>query len=309
MDEAEKIWFDGELVPWHDAKIHVLTHALHYGSGVFEGVRAYETSSGTAVFRLTDHLDRLRRSAALYYMDLPYTSTELAAATHDLIAANDLPSCYIRPLAWRGYGQIGVNPLGAPVQMMIAAWPWGAYLGDEALSKGIRAMVSSWRRIGPNTIPATAKGTGQYLNSQLAKIEAVKHGYEEAILLNEQGYLADGSGENIFLVREGRLYTPATSSSCLPGITRQTVIRIASELGYETVEHDLLTRSDLYFADEVFVTGTAAEITPVASVDDHEIGAGPITKQIQTSFFDMVHGRSALSAEYLEYPTAQPARA
>ncbi len=309
MEEVEKIWFDGELVPWHDAKVHVLSHAMHYGSGVFEGIRAYETDAGTGVFRLTEHLERLRRSASLYFMELPYSTAELAAATHELIAANDLPACYIRPLVWRGYGQIGVNPLGAPVQVMIAAWPWGAYLGEEALRSGIRAMVSSWRRIGPNTIPATAKGTGQYLNSQLAKIEAVKHGYEEAILLNEQGYLADGSGENIFVVRGDTLYTPATSSSCLPGITRTTVIRIASDLGYRTVEHDLLTRSDLYFADEVFVTGTAAEVTPVSSVDDHEIGTGPVTKRIQDAFFDLVHGRSPLSADLLEYPTTSPATA
>jgi branched-chain amino acid aminotransferase len=301
MQEGEKIWFDGELVDWADAKVHVLSHALHYGSGVFEGIRAYETDRGTGVFHLTDHLERLHRSAEMYFMPLPYSVAETAAAVHETIAANDLRSCYVRPLAFRGYAELGVNPLGCPVHLMIAVWPWGAYLGEEALQSGIRAMISSWRRIGPNTIPATAKACGQYLNSQLAKIEAVKHGYDEAILLNEQGAVADGSGENVFVVHRGRLYTPPTQASCLPGITRESVIRIADGLAYETVERDL-TRSDLYFADEVFLTGTAAEVTPVASIDDHHIGAGAVTKQIQSVFFDVVHGRHDLSAEYLEYP-------
>jgi branched-chain amino acid aminotransferase len=308
MQEGEKIWFDGELVDWAEAKIHVLSHALHYGSGVFEGIRAYETDRGTGVFHLTDHLQRLHRSAEMYFMPIRFGVAELAAAVHETIAANDLRSCYVRPLAFRGYSELGVNPLGCPVHVIIAVWPWGAYLGEEALQTGIRAMISSWRRIGPNTIPATAKASGQYLNSQLAKIEAVKHGYDEAILLNEAGSIADGSGENVFVVHKGRLFTPPTQASCLPGITRASVMTIAAGLGFETVERDL-TRSDLYFADEVFLTGTAAEVTPVASVDDHQIGAGPITKQIQTAFFDVVHGRHALSAEYLEYPAGDRAPA
>jgi branched-chain amino acid aminotransferase len=301
MQEAEKIWFDGRLVDWADAQVHVLAHVLHYGSSVFEGIRAYETDRGTGVFHLTAHLERLRRSAAMYFMDIPYTNAELAAAIHETVAVNELPSCYIRPLVFRGFHELGVNPLGCPVQVVIAAWPWGAYLGEDALQNGVRAMISSWRRIGPNTIPAAAKAGGQYLNSQLAKIEAVKHGYEEAILLNEQGFIADGTGENIFAVHGGRISTPPTAASCLPGITREAVIGLAADLGYETVTRDL-TRADLYFADEVFMTGTAAEVTPVASVDDHEIGPGPVTKAVQDAFFDVVHGRSPRSDEHLEYP-------
>jgi branched-chain amino acid aminotransferase len=306
LHEADKIWLDGALVDWHEARVHVLTHALHYGSGVFEGIRAYETDRGTGVFRLTAHLERLRRSAEMYFMPLPYAVAELAAAVHETVAANGLPSCYVRPLVFRGYGEMGVNPLDSPVQVAIATWPWGAYLGEGALEQGVRAMVSSWRRIGPNTIPAAAKGTGQYLNSQLAKIEAVKHGYDEAILLNEAGFVADGSGENVFVVKDGALLTPPTQASCLPGITREAVIEIAAGLGHETREHDL-TRADLYFADEVFLTGTAAEVTPVRSVDDHEVGAGPVTAAIQQAFFDVVHGRSPSSAAYLEFPVADRA--
>ena len=241
----------------------------------------------------------------MYFMEIPFSTAELAAAVHETIAVNELPSCYVRPLVFRGYQELGVNPLNCPVQVVIAVWPWGAYLGEEALEKGVRAMVSSWRRIGPNTIPAAAKASGQYLNSQLAKIEAVHHGYEEAILLNEQGFVADGTGENIFVVHRGRVYTPPTAASCLPGITREVVLGLAAELGYETVERDL-SRSDLYFADEVFMTGTAAEVTPVASVDDHEIGAGPVTHHIQSAFFDLAHGRSPRSGEHLEFPGDDP---
>ena len=301
MQLADKIWFDGKLVDFMDAQVHVLTHALHYGSGVFEGIRAYETDRGTGVFRLTEHLERLGRSAELYFMEIPYSVEQLSAAVHETIAVNKLPSCYIRPLVFRGFGEMGVNPLNCPVQVTIAVWPWGAYLGEESLENGIRCMVSSWRRIGPNTIPASAKASGQYLNSQLAKIEAIKHGFDEAILLNESGMIADGSGENVFAVHKGRLLTPPPASSCLPGITRDAVMQIATEMGLETIERDL-TRSDLYFADEVFLTGTAAEVTPVASVDDHLIGPGPITTAIQTTFFDIVHGRHSMSDRFLEYP-------
>ena len=274
MHETEKIWMNGELVPWADAKVHVLSHAMHYGSGVFEGIRAYATDRGPAVFRLMDHLRRLERSGEVYFMQLPYSIEELRQATHDVIAANGLDTCYVRPLAFRGYGELGINPLNCPVDVIIAVWPWGAYLGEEALEHGVRVMTSSWRRIGPNTLPAAAKASGQYLNSQLAKMEAMHSGYDEAILLNEQGYLADGSGENVFVVRDGVLTTPPTTASCLPGITRDTVIRIARGMGYEVREVDVV-RTDLYHADEVFFTGTAAEITPIRSIDDHEVGAGP----------------------------------
>jgi branched-chain amino acid aminotransferase len=308
VNETEKIWMNGELVPWGDAKVHVLSHVLHYGSGVFEGIRAYKTDRGPAVFRLTDHLRRLERSGEIYFMDLPYSIEELRQATHDVIAANNLETCYIRPLAYRGYGELGINPLTCPVDVIIAVWPWGAYLGEEALEKGVRVMTSSWRRIGPNTLPAAAKASGQYLNSQLAKMEAMHGGYDEAILLNEQGFLADGSGENVFVVQDGVLSTPPTTSSCLPGITRDTVIRIARGMGYEVHETDVV-RSSLYHADEVFFTGTAAEITPIRSVDDHEIGPGPITKKIQTEFFAITTGGSELSPEYLDYPSATPAKA
>ena len=208
MQETEKIWMNGELVPWADAKVHVLSHAMHYGSGVFEGIRAYATDRGPAVFRLMDHLRRLERSSEVYFMQLPYSIEELRQATHDVIAANGLETCYVRPLAFRGYGELGINPLNCPVDVIIAVWPWGAYLGEEALEHGVRVMTSSWRRIGPNTLPATAKASGQYLNSQLAKMEAMHSGYDEAILLNEQGYLADGSGENVFMVQDGVLSTP-----------------------------------------------------------------------------------------------------
>ena len=308
MHETEKIWMNGELVAWQDAKVHVLSHVLHYGSGVFEGIRAYSTDRGPAVFRLMDHLRRLERSSEIYFMDLPYSSEELRQATHDVIAVNNLEACYIRPLAYRGYGELGINPLTCPVDVIIAVWPWGAYLGEEALEHGVRVMTSSWRRIGPNTLPAAAKASGQYLNSQLAKMEAMHGGYDEAILLNEQGYLADGSGENVFVVQDGVLSTPPATSSCLPGITRDTVIRIARGMGYEVREVEVV-RSNLYHADEVFFTGTAAEITPIRSVDDHEIGPGPITKRIQTEFFAITTGRSELSPEYLDYPATTPAKA
>ena len=307
MNETEKIWMNGELVPWGDAKVHVLSHVMHYGSGVFEGIRAYKTDRGPAVFRLMDHLRRLERSSEIYFMDLPYSIEELRQATHDVIAVNGMEACYIRPLAYRGYGELGINPLTCPVEVIIAVWPWGAYLGEEALEKGVRVMTSSWRRIGPNTLPATAKASGQYLNSQLAKMEAMHGGYDEAILLNEQGFLADGSGENVFVVRDGVLNTPPTTASCLPGITRETVMRIARDIGFEVFERDVV-RTDLYHADEVFFTGTAAEVTPIRSVDDHEIGPGPITKRIQEIFFDVTHGRSPLSDEYLDFPTVAPAR-
>jgi branched-chain amino acid aminotransferase len=306
MRKTEKIWMNGELVDWADAKIHVASHGLHYGSGVFEGIRAYETPRGTAVFRLTDHLHRLRRSASLYEMDLGYSTEELAAAVHETVAANGVTSCYVRPIAFRGAGPMGLYPGDNPVDVVIAVWPWGAYLGEAALESGVRCKVSSFRRIGPNTLPPAAKATGQYINSVLAKLEATRSGYEEAILLNEEGYVADGSGENVFVVRDGVLYTPPTTASCLPGITRASVMRMATVLGIEVREVNLV-RTDLYFADEVFLCGTAAEVTPVASVDDHATGGrGPVTKAIQDVFFDTVAGRDERFADMLEYPVRTP---
>jgi branched-chain amino acid aminotransferase len=301
MQEAEKIWMNGELVDWPDATVHVLSHALHYGTSVFEGIRAYETPRGPAVFRLDDHLARLERSAQMYYMPLPYTREELREAVHEVIRVNGLQACYIRPIAFRGYGTMGLFPLEAKVDVAVAVWEWGAYLGEESLTKGIGAKISSWRRIGPNTVPATAKAGGQYLNSILAKIESHHGGYEEALLLNEAGFVADGTGENLFVVKNGALYTPPVSASILMGITRQTIIELAQEEGIEVVEAEI-PRADLYVADEVFVSGTAAEVCPVRSVDDHVIGPrGPVTTRLQERFFNAIVGNDRRSEEWLDY--------
>jgi branched-chain amino acid aminotransferase len=308
MRETEKIWMNGELVDWADARIHVGAHGLHYGSGVFEGIRAYETDKGSAVFRLTDHLERLHNSAKLLHMELPYSVEELRASCHELIGVNGLPECYLRPIAFFGYGELGVSALGNPVDVVIMSWPWGAYLGEEGLSKGISAKISSWTRIGPNVIPHVAKATGVYLNSMLAVTEANRAGYDEAILLTADGLVADGSGENVFIVKGGELYTPDLSTSILPGITRDTVIQIAQDLGYRVHEKALI-RSDLYLADEAFMTGTAAEVTPLRSVDDIEIGVGPITLEIQEAYLDTARGRSERWAQWLEYATPAPAEA
>jgi branched-chain amino acid aminotransferase len=302
VEQAELIWHNGEMVAWEDAKVHVLTHGLHYGTGVFEGIRAYETDRGTAVFRLREHLERLFRSAELYYMPLPFSLEELRSATHELIAANELRECYIRPIAFRGYGQMGLFPLDAPVEVSIAVWPWGAYLGEQSKLKGIRAKVSSWRRISNDSLIPQAKASGQYLNSVLAKIEASKAGYEEAILLDDHGFVCEGSGENIYAVINGRVFTPPQTASILDGINRNSVIRLAADLGIELVERDL-ARSELYLADEVFLSGTAAELVPVREIDDHQIGAGeagPITRQIQGVFDDALHGRDPRYAEWLD---------
>jgi branched-chain amino acid aminotransferase len=307
MQETEKIWFNGELVDWGDAKIHIGAHGLHYGSGVFEGIRCYETANGPAVFRLIDHLKRLENSAKLLYMDLPYSMDELRLACHEVIGANGLAECYLRPIAFYGYGELGVHPGTNPVDIAIMSWPWGAYLGEEGLERGVRAKVSSWKRIGPNTIPHVAKATGIYLNSMLAVLEATRAGYEEAILLTDDGYVADGSGENIFLVRDEIISTPDLSASILPGITRQSVIEIAHALGYAVHERQVI-RSDLYVADEVFMCGTAAEVTPVRSIDDHEVGPpGPVTKKIQQAFFEAVRGRDERWSRWLEYAEKTPA--
>ena len=307
MEPTASIWMNGQLVDWDDATVHVGSHGLHYGSGVFEGVRCYETPTGPAVFRLTDHIRRLETSASLIYMTLPYSVDELVKGTLDLLSSNGLPACYIRPIAFYGYGTLGVPPRENPVEMVIMSWPWGTYLGAEALEKGIRAKVSTWRRVGPNTIPHAAKATGVYLNSMLAVLEASRAGYEEAILLTEDGYVGDGSGENLFMVKNGVIYTPDLSASILPGITRDSVMHIARDLGYEVVSKPLI-RTDLYVADELFMTGTAAEVTPIRSVDDHEIGdPGPITKAIQDTYLATVTGRDPQYSHWLEQvPTSVP---
>jgi len=293
---------NGDFVAWEDAKVHVLTHGLHYGTGVFEGIRAYDTELGTAVFRHKDHLDRLYKSAELYYMPIPFGLEELRSATHDLIGRNGLSSCYIRPLAFRGYGQMGLFPLDAPVDVAIAVWSWGAYLGEEGKQTGIRAKVSSWRRISPDSLIPHSKASGQYLNSVLAKIESQKAGYEEAILLDDHGYVCEGSGENIFVVREGQIVTPPQTASILDGINRKSVMQIAADLGHEVVERNL-ARAELYLADEVFMTGTAAEMVPVREIDDHAIGngrPGPLTREIQSTFEDALHGRDERYHDWLD---------
>jgi branched-chain amino acid aminotransferase len=289
---------NGEIVPWDEAKVHVLSHGLHYGTGVFEGIRAYETERGTAIFRHRDHLQRLAQSAELYYLDLPFTVDEIRDATHELIRRNELASCYIRPLAFRGYGEMGLYAHTAPIDVMIAAWSWGAYLGEDGKAHGIRAKVSSWRRISPDSLIPHAKASGQYLNSILAKTETARAGYDEAILLDARGFVCEGSGENVFCVRDGRIVTPPHTASILDGINRKSVIQIARDVGYEVVERDI-ARAELYMAEEVFLSGTAAEIVPVREIDDHVLGdPGEITQVIQSKFEDATRGRAQ---EYLEW--------
>jgi branched-chain amino acid aminotransferase len=299
---ADLIWLNGEFVAWEDAKVHVLTHAMHYGTGVFEGIRAYETERGTGIFRHQDHLDRLEASSKLYYMDLPFTKEQIREATHELIARNGFKSCYIRPLVWRGYGPMGLNPLDNPVEAMVAVWEWGAYLGEEGKRNGVRGRVSSYRRISSDSLIPPSKACGQYLNSVLAKIESLKAGYEEAILLDDKGYVCEGSGENIFVVKGGRISTPPQATSILDGINRKSCIQIARDLGYEVVERNLV-RAELALADEVFLTGTAAELTPLREIDDIPIGdgtPGPITREIQSAFDDALHGRTPQYADWLD---------
>jgi branched-chain amino acid aminotransferase len=298
VEKAEWIWMNGEFVPWDDAKVHVLSHGLHYGSGVFEGIRAYETERGTAIFRHRDHLERLAKSAELYYLELPYQLDTIQEATHELIRRNDLRSCYIRPLAFRGYGEMGLYAQSAPIEMIVAVWPWGAYLGEEGKRTGIRAKVSSWRRISSDDLIPHAKASGQYLNSILAKTETAKAGYEEAILLDARGFVSEGSGENIFIVREGTILTPPHTASILDGISRKSVIQIARDLGYTVLERDI-ARSELYLAEEAFCCGTAAELVPLREIDDHALAApGEITSHVQAKFEDALHGRAE---EYLEW--------
>jgi branched-chain amino acid aminotransferase len=303
VDAADLIWMNGEFVAWEDAKVHVLTHGLHYGTGVFEGVRCYDTEShGPAVFRHQEHIDRLYKSAELYYMPIPFEREQLREATLELIGRNGMRSCYVRPLVYRGYGTMGLFPLDAPVEVAIAVWEWGSYLGEEGKTNGVRAKVSSWRRISPDSLIPQAKATGQYLNSILAKIEAHKAGYEEAILLDDHGYVCEGTGENLFVVREGKIYTPPLSSSLLDGINRKSAITIAQDLGFEVIERTI-SRAEMYLCDELYCTGTAAELTPIREVDDHQIGTGrpgEVTRAVQAAFEDALHGRGDRYAQWLD---------
>lgn len=300
LPEVDYIWMDGKLVAWADAKVHVLTHALHYGTGVFEGIRCYATADGPAVFRLTDHMKRFERSAKMLFMDLGYSVEELAEAVKSVIRENKLPACYIRPIAFRGYGAMGVDPMQCPVSVVIAVWPWESYLGEDALVHGVEVGVSSWRQRGVNSIPPAIKSTASYLNSGLARIEANRHGYNEAVMLNEVGHVCEGTGENLFIVRDGIISTPPVSDGVLEGITRDSVITIATDLGYDVLEESLV-RSDLYVCDEMFMTGTAAEVVPVRSVDGRVIGdAGRVTLELQKTYFQAVRGETSDYEEWLE---------
>lgn len=293
FDESGKIWFNGELVDWKDAKIHVLSHVVHYGSSVFEGIRCYNTKKGPAIFRLREHAQRLINSGKIYRMDIPYSVEELSDAIIETVKANNLKECYIRPIAFRGYKELGVYPLNCPMETVIAAWGWGQYLGEEALEQGVDIGVSTWRRMAPDTMPNMAKAGSNYMNSQLAKMESVMNGYDEAIMLDYHGLVGEGSGENIFIVKEGTVYTPPVSSSLLGGITRDSIIQMARDMGLE-VKEEQMPREMLYIADEAFLTGTAAEVSPVRSVDKITVGAGKrgeITKKLQDKFFDVVNAK------------------
>lgn len=294
LKPTAKIWHNGQFIPWDDAKIHVLAHVTSYGSSVFEGVRCYETKSGPAIFRAREHARRLLDSAKIYRMDLSYSIDQLVDAMTELVRVNGLSSCYFRPLALRGYGDVGVLPFQNPIEVYIACWEWGKYLGEEALANGVDVCVSSWTRIAPNTLPALAKAGANYMNSQLIRMEAHVNGYSEGIALDEAGYVSEGSGENIFVVRDGRILTPPLGASVLPGITRDTVAKIAESLGIPVVE-TLIPRELLYIADEVFFSGTAAEVTPIRSIDRIVIGKGsrgPITEKVQKAFFGIVTGEA-----------------
>ena len=290
FDESGKIWFNGNIVDWKDANLHVLSHVVHYGSSVFEGIRCYNTKNGPAVFRLQEHVLRLINSGKIYRMDIPYSVEDLSQAIIEIIKINNLKQCYIRPVAFRGYGELGVYPLNCPVETVIAAWPWGKYLGEEAIEQGVEVGVSSWRRMAPDTMPNMAKAGSNYMNSQLAKMESIINGYDEGIMLDYQGMVSEGSGENIFVVLDGVIYTPPISSSILSGLTHDAVITLAEEIGLE-VRQEQIPREMLYISDEVFLTGTAAEVTPVRSIDKIPVGngsRGEITKMLQNAFFAVV---------------------
>jgi branched-chain amino acid aminotransferase len=298
---TEKIWFNGELIPWGDAKIHILTHSLHYGSGVFEGIRAYETARGPAVFRLTEHIERLFDSAKILMMEIPYTVDEIVQATKDTVKSTGLPSCYIRPIAYYGYGEMGLNTLPCEVDVAIACWPWGAYLGDDAVTKGVRMKISSWTRHEHNTMPPLSKTTGNYVNSSLAKVEALKAGYDEAVMLNPEGLVSECTGENIFAARKGTLVTPPIAAGALPGITQDSVMTIARDHGFD-VRVDDLSRSDLYVCEEMFVCGTAAEVSAVNAVDDRAIPCpGPMTQVIASEYAKAVRGEIDTYKEWCEH--------
>ena len=303
ITETEKIWMDGEFVDWDKARVHILTHSLHYGCGVFEGIRAYPTERGPAVFRLTDHIVRLFNSAKIFMIDIPFSLEEIIEATKATVRVNGLSECYIRPLVYLGYGEMGLNPLPAPVNVSIAVWPWGAYLGDEGIANGVRMKISSWQRHDPNAMPPAAKGTGMYINSSMAKVEALKAGYDEAILLSPQGYVSECTGENLFIVRDGKLVTPPVAAGALEGITQASVVTIARDLGYE-VESGNILRSDLYTADEAFLSGTAAEVVPIRSVDDRTVGSGepgPVTRKVQEVYFAAVRGEVDRYKDWVEH--------
>ncbi len=303
INPTKYIWFNGELVPWENATVHVMTHALHYGSSVFEGVRCYNTPKGPAVFRLAPHTRRLFDSAKIYRMEPPYSQTQISDACKAVVRENGLNSAYLRPLVWRGYGEIGVMPLKNPVEVMVAAIEWGAYLGAEALENGVDVAVSSWTRMAPNTLPAMAKAGGNYLSSQLIVMEAQRHGYVEGIALDINGNLSEGSGENLFVIRDGVIFTPPFTAALLPGITRDTIMTLARHLGYEVREQNL-PREALYLADELFFTGTAAEVSPIRSVDGITVGAGkrgPITTAIQQAFFGLFNGETEDRWGWVEY--------
>jgi branched-chain amino acid aminotransferase len=298
---TEKIWFNGELIPWEDAKIHVLTHTLHYGMGVFEGIRAYETDDGTAAFRLTDHMRRMDQSARILMMPMPYSVDELVQAVKDTVRSTGLPACYIRPIAYYGYGEMGLNTLPCSVDVAVACWPWGAYLGDDSLTNGVRMKISSWARHDHNIMPPAAKTTGNYANSSLAKVEALKAGYDEALLLNRAGFVSECTGENVFVARNGKLITPPLSAGALEGITQSTVIAIAHDLGFD-VEFGHLSRSDVYIAEEMFVCGTAAEVSSVRSVDDRELPCpGPMTLAIGEEYGRVVRGQVDRYKDWVEH--------
>ncbi|MGH9101521.1 MAG: branched-chain amino acid transaminase [Acidimicrobiales bacterium] len=298
-----KIWMDGELVDWDQAQVHVLTHTLHYGCGVFEGIRAYPTSSGPGIFRLSDHISRLLDSARIFLIDVPYSHAELVEAAKAVVRVSGLDQCYIRPIVYLGYGEMGLNPLPCPVSVAVATWPWGAYLGDEGLVSGVRMKISSWQRHGPNAMPPAAKGTGMYINSSMAKVEALKAGYDEAILLSPQGYVSECTGENLFVVRDGVLTTPPAAAGALAGITQSSVTTIATDLGHEVRTANLL-RSDLYTAQEAFLTGTAAEVVPIRSVDDRLVGEGapgPLTRELQRAYHAAVRGELERYKDWVEH--------
>jgi branched-chain amino acid aminotransferase len=302
--DVDTIWMDGEFVDWEDAQVHVLTHGLHYGTGIFEGVRCYDTEDGPAIFRWDEHLERFYDSGKPYDIEIPFEPEELTEATLELIRRQDLQSCYIRPIAFYGYEELGLNPSNCPVNVAIAVWPWGAYLGEEALEEGVDVAVSSWRKYASSQIPTNAKTTGPYVNSVLASLEATSNGYVEAILLNKDGNVAEGPGENLFLVRDGEIFTSGLAESNLDGITRQTVIDLAEDLGYTVYDQATISRGELYTADELFFSGTAAEVTPIRSVDDNVIGEGtkgPVTDEIQQQFFDLVEGRLGEYDDWFTY--------